>query len=434
MAEHPRGDSPADRAAGPFADRAAGPPADRAAGPFADRAAGPFADRAAGPDASLVVWAPGRVNLIGEHIDYSLLPVLPMAIQLGTSLTVAPREDGVVRLRNAHSAYAGVEIPLSPDVDPGGEGEWGNYARGVVQALVRDHGITVGADIALESDLPIAAGLSSSTSLSAGVALALLAVNGRDMDRVELAVAVARAERYTGTHGGEMDQAAILCGRSGHALHMSFQPLHIRPVRVPADWIFLVAQSGVVAEKSGPAQVTYNTRTRECREALHSVWASMAEGEPPYRDYRPLLATADQDRLIEVATGVLTPPLLARFRHTVGESARVTSAEKALAESDLDTFGRLMEASHQSLRDDFEVSTPELDRIVDVAMAAGAAGARLTGAGLGGSVLILCSEHTEEGIRDSLTSGYYGPRGASPSEDVLFRAVPSGGATVTRLD
>ena len=399
-----------------------------------EHSSAPFADRAGGPDPSFVVWAPGRVNLIGEHIDYSLLPVLPMAIQLGTSLTAAPREDGVVRLRNAHSTYADVEIPLSLDVEPGGEGEWGNYVRGVVQALVRDHGITAGADIALESDLPIAAGLSSSTALSGGVALALLAVNGRDMDRVELAVAVARAERYTGTRGGEMDQAAILCGRSGHALHISFQPLHVRPVRVPADWIFLVAHSGVVAEKSGPAQVAYNARTRECREALHSVWASMAEGEPPHRDYRPLLATADPDRLIEVATGVLTAPLLARFRHTVGESVRVAAAEKALAASDLDTFGRLMEASHQSLRDDFEVSTPELDRIVEVAMAAGAAGARLTGAGLGGAVLILCAGNTEEGVRESLASGYYGPRGVSPSEDVLFRAVPSGGATVTRLD
>jgi galactokinase len=394
----------------------------------------PFADRGGGPDPSVVVWAPGRVNLIGEHIDYSLLPVLPMAIQLGTSLTVAPREDRMVRLRNADSAYADVEIPLSLDVDPGDEGEWGNYARGVVQALVRNHGITVGADIALESDLPIAAGLSSSTALSGGVALALLGVNGRDMDRVELAVAVARAERYTGTHGGEMDQAAILCGRSGHALHMSFQPLHIRPVRVPADWIFLVAHSGVVAEKSGPAQITYNARTMECREALHAVWASMAGGDPPHRDYRPLLAMADPDHLIGVATGVLTPPLLARFRHTVGEALRVTEAEKALAESDLDTFGRLMEASHQSLRDDFEVSTPELDRIVDVAIAAGAAGARLTGAGLGGAALILCAGHSEEGVRESLASGYYGPRGVSASEDVLFRAVPSGGATVTRLD
>ena len=397
-------------------------------------AAALFADRAGGPDPSLVVWAPGRVNLIGEHIDYSLLPVLPMAIQLGTSLTVAPREDGLVRFRNADSAYAEVEIPLSRDVEPGGEGEWGNYARGVVQALVRNHGITVGADIALESNLPIAAGLSSSTALSGGVALALLAVNGRDMDRVELAAVVARAERYTGTQGGEMDQAAILCGQSGHALHMSFQPLHVRPVRVPADWIFLVAHSGVVAEKSRSAQITYNARTRECREALHAVWASMAEGEPPYRDYRPLLAQADPDHLIEVATGVLTPSLLARFGHTVGEALRVKDAEKALAEAGLDTFGRLMQASHQSLRDDYEVSTPELDRIVDIAMTAGAAGARLTGAGLGGAVLILCAGHTEEGIRESLAAGYYSPRGVSLSEDVLFRAVPSDGATVTRLD
>jgi galactokinase len=215
---------------------------------------------------------------------------------------------------------------------------------------------------------------------------------------------------------------------------MSFQPLHVRPVRVPPDWIFLVAHSGVVAKKSGPAQITYNARTMECGEALHAVWASIAEGEPPYRDYRPLLAMADPDHLIEAATGLLTPSLLARFRHTVGEALRVTQAERALAEADLDTFGRLMEASHQSLRNDYEVSTPELDRIVDIAMTAGAAGARLTGAGLGGAVLILCAGHTEERIRESLAAGYYRPSGVTPSEDVLFQAVPSDGATVTHLD
>ena len=422
--------------------------------------------------------APGRVNLIGEHIDYSLLPVLPMAIQLRTTLTVRPRKDHDVRLTNADQSYADVELELSADVEPGesgdpgesgesgkpcesgesgkpnkpgepsgpsglGElsessgwgdwGDWGDYARGVAQALVRDYGISVGADIAVESDLPIAAGLSSSSALSCGVALALLAVNGRDVDLMELADVVARAERYTGTQGGGMDQAVILCALAGHALGVSFAPLHIRPVFMPEDWVFLAAHSGVVAEKSGPAQATYNARTRECREALETVWDTVGEGEPPDKDYRPLLEAADPEHLLEVATEVLEAPLLARFRHTVSEALRVSEAEAALAARDLWEFGRIMNASHQSLRDDFEVSTPELDRIVTLAREAGAAGARLTGAGLGGAALILCTEAAESAVLEALAIGYYRLRRDTSGEEAVFRAAPSGGATVERV-
>ena len=398
--------------------------------------------------------APGRVNLIGEHIDYSLLPVLPMAIQLRTTMTVRPREDHSVRLTNAEPSYADVELELSADVEPGvrgepgepsgpsglgglselsGSGDWSDYARGVAQALVRDYGMTVGADIAVESDLPIAAGLSSSSALSCGVALALLAVNGRDVDLVELADVVARAERYTGTQGGGMDQAVILCALVGHALGVSFAPLHIRPVSMPKDWVFLVAHSGVVAEKSGLAQSTYNARTLECREALETVWAAVGEGEPPDKDYRPLLEAADPEYLLEVAMEILEAPLLARFRHTVSEALRVSDAEAALAACDLREFGRIMDASHQSLRDDFDVSTPELDRIVTLAREADAAGARLTGAGLGGAALILCTESAEAAVREALAVGYYRLRREISVEEAVFRAAPSGGATVERV-
>ena len=391
---------------------------------------GLFEDRFGQPAPAFVVHAPGRVNLIGEHIDYSLLPVLPMAIQLRTTLTVRPREDGQVRLTNAEPLYADVGLRLSARVKPGTPSDWGDYTRGVAQALVRDYEITVGADIAVESDLPVAAGLSSSSALSCGVALALLAANGKAVDRVELAEVVARAERYTGTQGGGMDQAVILCTQAGYALGVSFAPLRIRPVSLPEDWVFLVAHSGVVAEKSGPAQATYNARTRECREALATVWAAVREDVPSEKDYRPLLETADPEQLLEVAEGVLDVPLLARFRHTVSEVLRVSEAEEALGVRDLDAFGHVMDASHQSLRDDYEVSTPELDRIVALAREAGAAGARVTGAGLGGAALILCTEAAEEAIRESLARGYYASWGEGASEKMVFRAIPSGGATV----
>ena len=390
---------------------------------------GLFEERFGHPGA-LVVQAPGRVNLIGEHIDYSLLPVLPMAIQLRTTLTVRPRDDRRVRLTNDEPSYADVELELSADIEPGTPHDWGDYARGVAQALVREYGITAGADIAVSSDVPVAAGLSSSSALSCGMALALLAANGRRIDRVELAEVVARAERYTGTQGGGMDQTVILCAQAGYALGVSFAPLHIRPVSMPEDWVFLVAHSGRVAEKSGSAQVTYNARTRECREALATVWAALGKGERLERDYRPLLEAADPEHLLQVGGDALGPILLARFRHTLSEARRVSEAKEALSVSDLGAFGRAMDASHESLRDDYQVSTPELDRIVDLAREAGAAGARLTGAGLGGSALILCTQAAESAVREALEVGYYRLRGDPGGEAAVFRAAPSGGATV----
>ena len=392
-----------------------------------------FEDRFGYP-ATFVVWAPGRVNLVGEHIDYSMLPVLPMAIQLGTTLTVRPREDRRVRLTNAATSYADVELELSADVEPGVPGDWGDYARGVAQALARDCGITVGADIAVDSDLPAAAGLSSSSALSCGVALALLAVNGHNPDRMELADVLAGAEQYAGTQGGGMEQAVILCAQARSALGVSFAPLHICPVSMPEEWVFLVAHSGVTAEKSGAARATYNARTRECREALAAVWAAVGDGETPEKDYRPLLEAADPDHLLTVGADVLTAALLARFRHTLTEALRVSEAEEALGVRDLERFGRVMDASHRSLRNDYEVSTPELDQIVALAREAGAAGARLTGAGLGGAALILCAQDTESAIRESLAADYYGPRGDMTPEATVFRAIPSGGATVAAME
>ncbi len=378
------------------------------------------------------VRAPGRVNLIGEHIDYCLLPVLPMAIQRHVTLTVLPRSDGQVRLSNRTTSFRDVEFQLSTDIDPGPAGDWGNYAKGVAQELVRGHGISRGADILVDSDLPVAAGLSSSSAFSIAVALALLAANDQDLDRLELAALVAEAERYTGTRGGGMDQAIICCGHSGHALDVRFAPLQVRSVPVPDDWVFLVAHSGVVAEKSGNAQTTYNDRTHECAQALAAMWPIVIPGEQQPSsgiDYRPLFTAVDHPRkLLELAEDVLETPVMERFRHVVGEAVRVNEANKALIEGDLTGFGQLMNASHQSLCDDYEVSTTELDQIVSIARDAGAAGARLTGAGLGGAVLVLCGESNQEAIREALASRYYEPRGQVVSEDLLFRVIASEGA------
>ena len=344
-----------------------------------------------------------------------------------------------------------------PDVERGGRsgrGDWGDYARGVAQTLVRDLGITRGADITVESDLPIAAGLSSSSALSCGVALALLAVNDREVDRLELADLVAAAERYTGTQGGGMDHAAILCGRAGHALGVSFAPLNVptsRGGRTTGSSSSPIAASW----PRSPAlhRPRNNARTRESREALATVWASMVTPEDssvdspanspgdspvdspvnspsPEKDYSPLIeAGGGPERLLDLASGVLAAPLLGRFRHAVSESFRVAEAELALAAKDLGAFGRLMDASHRSLRDDYEVSTPELDRIVDLAREAGAAGARLTGAGaLAARALILCTGQTEGAVREALITGLLRSAGSALIGTRAVQGRPLGGS------
>lgn len=201
---------------------------------------------------------------------------------------------------------------------------------------------------------------------------------------------MARAERYTGTQGGGMDQAISVCGRAGAAVLVDFRPLRATPVPVPDSWRFVIADSGVRAEKSGGAQETYNLRTRECAEALERVVAHL--GEPPGTDYRGLMARHTVDSLVAAGEAALTDPVRRRFRHVVTEAARVQEAQAALGARDLRAFGALMDASHASLRDDYEVSRVELDAMVDVARAAGAAGARLTGAGMGGCIVALVEE------------------------------------------
>lgn len=287
------------------------------------------------------------------------------------------------------------------------------------------------------------------------------------ISRLELAALMARAERFVGLEGGGMDQAACLHGEVGHALRIEFEPLRVTPVAVPGGWRWVVASSLVRAEKAGGAREAYNLRARQCREALALVVKQRAgsgggerrgdardtgmsgwdgggerrgngrdtamsgwddQGPPTYSD---LLAQGDPVQLLGDATPILPPVLLRRFRHVVTEGHRVAQAEAAMRAGDLPRFGELMLASHESLRGDYEVSTPELDEIVAIAIEAGAAGARLTGAGFGGCAVALVGEHTARPVMDALAARFYAPRlGAPPGSDVMFAARPSRGAGV----
>lgn len=398
------------------------------------------------------VTAPGRVNLIGEHTDYNGLPVFPIAIDRDVRIDFRVVDDPVVRLGSPSARFAPFAFQLKRPIEPVDQGDWSNYVRAAARGLL-EHGVPLerGIEGTVSGDVPIASGLSSSSALVVASALALLKANGVDvgdgaargdgaraMSRLELAALMARAERFVGLEGGGMDQAACLHGVAGHALRIEFDPLRVTPVPVPEGWRWVVASSLVRAEKSGGARDMYNERARQCREALAASVGVVAGGRaansgnratntaPVYGD---LVSADDPDGLLRHARRILSPVLFRRFRHVVTEGRRVTLAEQAMRDGDLLRFGHLMVRSHESLRDDYEVSTDELDAIVALALEAGAAGARLTGAGFGGCAVALCDDSTVASVMEALTARFYNARlGGPPTTDMLFVAQPSAGA------
>ena len=423
-----------------------------------------------------VAIAPGRVNLIGEHTDYNGLPVLPIAIDRDIRVAFRVTDEPVVRLDSPSARFAPFEFRLDRPIKAADQGDWSNYVRAAARGLL-EHGVRLerGVEGTVTGSVPIASGLSSSSALVVASALALLKANGVEVGRdagpapalwrLELAALMARAERFVGLEGGGMDQAACLHGLEGHALRIHFDPLRVTPVAVPEGWRWVVASSLVRAEKSGGAREAYNERARQCREALAVVrdvvgverdaagervaGLGRSEGERASRSgpnevtrwttdaapraptYRDLVAANDLDGLLRHARHALTPVLFRRFRHVVTEGHRVALAERAMRDGDLHRFGDLMVRSHESLRDDYEVSTGELDALVAVALEAGAVGARLTGAGFGGCAVALCDEFTVKPVMEALAARFYEPRlGRPPTRDMMFAAKPGGGARV----
>jgi galactokinase len=291
-------------------------------------------------------FAPGRVNLIGEHTDYNLGLCLPFAVEQGITVTAELRDGGEIA------------SPDLPDDDP--------YLKGAVQEL-RAIGIELpGATVGIESNLPREAGLSSSAALCVGLVLALNAVVGHDPPPpTELAKLCQRIENeYTGVETGLLDQLASILGEEGRAVRLDMRTLEWRAIDVDVgEHILAVLDSRSLAESG------YNERREECRRATELL------GVDSLRD------ATDPSGLPE--------PLDRRARHVITENARVDAAVAALEVGDAEALGDLLDASHQSLRDDYEVSVPEVERAVEACKDAGALGARIMGGGFGGSVLAL---------------------------------------------
>ncbi len=371
-----------------------------------------------GGDASHVLSIPGRINLIGEHIDYHNLPVLPMAIQRHIDVAFEASALPSVRVESAgyESRQSCLQFEKSPHFPAG---DWGNYVNAAAQLAASYWPIKHGIDAAVESDLPPAAGLSSSSALLIGLTLALLAANGIRPGFDELMEIFPEGEQLVGTRGGGMDHAAILGARAGTALLIRFAPLELEPIAVPDGWTFLAAHSLTTAEKSGAARLEYNSRREAGTAALRKT------GFPSFRSALAQHSASELDRLARRSG--LSAMEQGCFLHVISEAERVEQAVRAMSDADLSAFGELLSASHASLRDQLRVSNSSIDELVECAIECGAAGARLTGAGFGGYVIALCAKADGERLRADLIERFYSRRDGFCPEAHLFFAEPSAG-------
>jgi galactokinase len=362
-----------------------------------------------------VAVAPGRVNLIGDHTDYNGLPVFPMAIARRVEILFRPRSDAWMRLASANG-FENRDFETGAEIKPYAAGDWGNYVKAAAQALTQRYGALRGLEGVVDGDIPPAAGLSSSSALLVAAALALLDANGIPARFAELMEVLPEGEHYVGTRGGGMDHAACLGGEAGKALKIDFTPFRVHPTPVPAGWSFLVGHSLVRAEKSREVKAQYNARRKASQAALKRFGAAAT--------YPGLLRRYTAAELVRQEKSP-------EFRHVMTEAARVEEALKAMCAADLERFGRLMQESHASLRDDFEVSHTEVDALVETFLAAGAAGARVTGAGFGGCVVALCRSAEKEAVLERVEREFYAirPQKAGFGE-YLMEAAPSAGARV----
>jgi galactokinase len=365
-----------------------------------------------------VITVPGRVNLIGEHIDYHHLPVLPMAIQRRVRIAFRRRDDRRIRAVS-EGPFGRSEFEWKAPLEPGPAGDWGNYIKAAAQAIDGKWKLDYGIDAAVASDLPPAAGLSSSSALLVAFSLAILRANGVDASFSELMEVLPEGEYFVGTRGGGMDHAAVLACEPGCGLLIHFAPLVVESVPIPKDWAFLVAHSLTTAEKSGEVRAKYNVRRTEGMRAVERLG---------FKSYREAVERHSFDELQTMAGERLSGDERKRFLHVTGEARRVGEAAEAMRRGDARAFGRLLDASHESLRDLLEVSCPALDRLVEVAREAGAFGARLTGAGFGGCAVAACYAADRERVAERVARDFYsGQPGFDPATHLIL-AEPSAGA------
>ena len=360
-----------------------------------------------------IAWfrAPGRVNLMGDHTDYNEGFVLPAAIDRDCLIAVRPRADGrlVVRSLDVVPDEAVVEVAADGTDEPAQvEPRWGRYVAGVVRALAERKRRSVGMDAVLSSTVPRGSGLSSSAALEVASALALCHVAGFGLPARDLALACQHAEQIaTGVPCGIMDQLVSFEGKGGAALLIDCRSIECRPVPIPAEIAILAVHSGLPRALADSAYA-------ERRAACEATAARL--GLQALRDAAP--------------EDVADDPFA---RHVVAENRRVLDTAQAIRAGELEHLGPLFAASHASLRDDYRVSTPELDSLVRLLVDEGALGARLTGAGFGGCAVALARSAEAPGIAERACGRYVAETGLAP-QAFLCRAVDGAARVVSARD
>jgi galactokinase len=347
--------------------------------------------------------APGRVNLIGEHTDYNDGFVMPAAIDLSCCVAIAPRNDRQLIVHSVNFNET-VEFPLDVGKAASPSDHWSDYVRGVAWVLGNAGYNICGAELAVLSNIPIGAGLSSSAGIEVATAYALLDTSGIQIDRTRLARLCQKAENdYVGARCGIMDQFIACHAQAGNAIVLDCRSLEYETLPLNGDVRLLISNTMVDHHL---ATGEYNVRRAECEEGV-SLLSAVVPGIQSLRDVTLAILERHRDRLTEL--------LYRRCRHVVTENQRVSEAAIALQGENLKSFGRLMAESHRSLRDDYEVSCPELDIMVEIAVAQeGVYGSRMTGGGFGGCTISLVKEESVARVQRAIAEGYEARTGRRP--------------------
>ena len=371
-----------------------------------------FADKFGYP-ATITIKAPGRVNLIGEHTDYNDGFVLPCAIDYETVIACAQRNDRQIRViaadyDNEEDSFSLDEPILHSDAHP-----WANYVRGVVKHLMLRNKDFSGADMVISGNVPQGAGLSSSASLEVAVGQALKSLYDLPLDGVALALNGQEAEnQFVGCNCGIMDQLISALGKENHSLLIDCRSLETRAVSMPTNAAVVIINSNV---KRGLVDSEYNARREQCEVAARFF------GVKALRDVDPALFFSIEDEL--------EPVVSRRARHVITENDRTLAAADALASGDLKRMGELMAESHASMRDDFEITVPQIDKLVEIVkeVIGDKGGVRMTGGGFGGCIVALVPQDMVEKVRHAVEEQYQAHSGL---KETFYVCTASQGAGV----
>ncbi len=408
-----------------------------------------------------VFRASGRVNLIGEHTDYNDGFVLPMALDKDILVFARPRSDQRVHLTNTEPLFDDREFNISEDIPRRAVGDWANYVQGAAQLLEREYGPGLqGFDALVQGEaprgVPRGAGLSSSSALTVASAAALLGVNGIALDGPAFAEACSRAEWYVGTRGGIMDHFTSVLARQGHALFLDCRPdaegtYSYRHVFIPEGYAVVVVDSGVRHKNTGPRfnrrvvegriGVQFLKRTYPGITSLRDVqemgWSEIGPLLPQEVDRRALVDMGiDPEGLLDSEVQLETDVFCVRrrCRHVITENERVVESVTALEKQDMARFGELLQEAHASARDNYEISIPEIETLVRLAEGVPQTlGARLTGAGWGGCIVVLIERVGVDALCETVEQGYAEETGRRAEFFVCRSAAGAGGVLQTSV-